>query len=330
VLKIDADSLTAAPLGDSDKVEVGDWVVAIGNPFGLEQTVTVGVVSAKGRANVGIADYEDFIQTDAAINPGNSGGPLVNLRGEVIGINTAIATRTGSYAGIGFAIPINMARTVMESIIKSGRVVRGWLGVVIQPLDQDLAQSFGYPSTNGALVSDVEPNGPAAKAGIRGGDIIVEFNGRKIESTKELRDAVAATPPGTEVTVRIFRDGKYMNLRVKAGERTAGKARLSWAGGGAAAEELGITVRNLTPELAHRLGYDESDTGVVVVSVQPGSLAQRAGIQAGDLIVRVAGEPIKDVNDFERAMAKHDLAKGIRMLVKSGGFLRYVFLRASK
>jgi len=330
VLKIDASGLTAAPLGDSDKVEVGDWVVAIGNPFGLEQTVTVGVVSAKGRANVGIADYEDFIQTDAAINPGNSGGPLVNLRGEVIGINTAIATRTGSYAGVGFAIPINMARSVMDSIIKKGRVVRGWLGVVIQPLDEDLAKSFGFPSTKGALVSDVDPDGPGAKGGIRGGDIIVEFNGRKIEDTKDLRNAVAATPPGSRVPVRIFRDGHYLTLRVKVGERKAGKARFALRGGQAAAEQLGITVRNLTPELASRLGYSEDETGVVVTAVEPGSLAYRAGIRTGDLIVRVAGEPVKNVNDFERAMAKHDLSKGIRMLVKSGGFMRYVFLRASK
>jgi len=327
VLKIDANDLTPAPLGDSDQVEVGDWVVAIGNPFGLEQTVTVGVVSAKGRANVGIAEYEDFIQTDAAINPGNSGGPLVNLRGEVIGINTAIATRTGSYAGIGFAIPINMAKAVMDSIIKKGKVERGWLGVIIQDLTKDLADSFGYDGTDGVLVSDVDPDGPAAKAGIRSGDIIVEYNGRKIKNKEQLTASVTSTAPGTEVTLRVFRKGRYLSVRVKLGERKAG---LRLAFGGHVAEELGLTVRNLTPDLASRLGYDESEHGVVVVEVEPGSLAYRAGIRPGDLIVSIEGERINNVKEFGTALQKHDLSKGVRMLVKSGGFRRYVFLRASK
>jgi len=219
VLKVAAKGLAAARLGNSENMEVGDWVLAIGSPFGLDQTVTAGIVSAKGRANVGITDYEDFIQTDAAINPGNSGGPLVNLKGEVIGINTAIASRSGGSTGVGFAIPSDMVRRVMESILDNGRVDRGWLGVGIQDLDEDLARSFGLKSTRGALVGGVFPNGPAAKAGLKPGDVLLKVAGREVRDANHLRHMVAGIAPNKKVRLDVFRAKKTIQLEVTIGLR---------------------------------------------------------------------------------------------------------------
>jgi len=218
VIKISEHNLPTILWGDSDRLQVGEWVLAIGNPFGLTQTVTAGIISATGRANVGIADYEDFIQTDAAINPGNSGGALVNVRGELIGINTAIFSRSGGYMGIGFAIPSNMVREVMESLVKKGKVTRGWLGVQIQPLTPELAEKFGLKDTRGILVSDVSENSPAAEAGMKRGDIILEFDGKRVEDPVHLRNGVAHTEPGKKVPVKIWRKGKEMVLNVKIEE----------------------------------------------------------------------------------------------------------------
>ncbi|MEK7238067.1 MAG: Do family serine endopeptidase, partial [Nitrospirota bacterium] len=218
VIKIDAQNLPMIPFGDSDKLQVGEVVIAVGNPFGLNQTVTMGIVSAVGRANVGIADYEDFIQTDAAINPGNSGGALVNAKGELVGINTAIFSTTGGYQGIGFAIPSNMAKAVMDSLIKTGKVIRGWLGVSIQPLTPELAKQFNLEKEYGALVGDVIENSPAEKAGILRGDVIIEYNGKKVNEPYHLRNTVANTPPGETAELKVIRNGKIETIKVMIGE----------------------------------------------------------------------------------------------------------------
>ncbi|MBN2130036.1 MAG: DegQ family serine endoprotease [Sedimentisphaerales bacterium] len=324
VLKVDAEHLVPAQLGDSDSIKVGEWVLAIGSPFGLDQTVTAGIVSAKGRANVGIADYEDFIQTDAAINPGNSGGPLVNMEGQVIGINTAIASRSGGYVGIGFAIPSNMARTIMENIIDDGRVERGWLGAMIQDLSEDLAESFEFDSTDGALVGDVVPDGPADKAGLRAGDIITKFNGKPVQKAAQLRNAVASTAPETKAKLEVFRDGEIKSLTVTIGllesQFVAGKGTQS-------ALDLGMTVQTLTPEMARQAGFDEDEKGVIVTQVEPGSLAARVGIRSGDLIVAVGTTRINDLTDFREAMKEEDVKRGVRMQVKREGIQRFVFMK---
>jgi serine protease Do len=324
VLKIEAEDLVPAELGDSDAIQVGQWVLAIGSPFGLKQTVTAGIVSAKGRANVGVADYEDFIQTDAAINPGNSGGPLVNLEGKVIGINTAIASRTGGYMGIGFAIPSNMARQIMDSIMTAGRVDRGWLGAMIQDLTEDLAGSFEYDSTDGVLIGDVVADGPADKAGLRAGDIVVEYNGKRVRKAAQFRNAVAATTPDSEVELVVFRDGERKTLEVTIGllegQAVAGLGTKS-------AFDLGITVQTLTPELARKAGVGEEE-GVIVTEVEPGSMAARVGIRTGDVIVAVGGSPITDVSDFRASIREHDLAQGIRMQLMREGMRRFVFIKS--
>ncbi len=330
VLKIDADNLVPVRLGDSDALHVGQWVVAVGNPFGLESSITSGIVSAKGRSRVGLAEYEDFIQTDAAINPGNSGGPLVNLRGEVVGINTAIFSKSGGYMGIGFAIPVNMARTVTDSLIAEGRVVRGWLGVSIQDLSDDLAGSFGYPSTDGALVGDVVDDGPAEEAGLRTGDIISRFNGKPVEGVDQLRLAVASTRPETQVSVEIFRNGKSKQLRVELGELEAEDAAVRATGGEEPAERLGMSYRGLTDDLARQLGDEINPGGVVVTAVEPFGPAARAGLRVRDVIIEVKGEEIGDIQNFRRLLRAHDLRDGVRLTVLTGGTQRFVFLKTRK
>jgi len=326
VLKINASDLVPATLGNSDHVRIGEWVVAMGHPFGLSDTITAGIVSAKGRANVGVADYEDFIQTDAAINPGNSGGPLADLAGEVIGINTAIFSRSGGYMGIGFAIPSNMAQAVMHSLIDHGRVIRGWLGVAIQDLNKELAESFGFDGTDGVLVSDVTPDGPAATADMEPGDIIVRFNGKRVTSMTELRAAVAATEPGAEVHVEVFRAGKPRTMTVKIGELQAGET-LSQAA--KPSLSLGMTVENLTPEAALQLGLEHAH-GVLVTGVEPFGPAAKAGIRVNDVVVAVQNQPVANVPEFRQAMAKHDLKKGIRLTVRTGSIQRFVFIRSGE
>lgn len=326
VIKIKAKNLPAATLGDSDEVKVGEWVLAIGNPFGLQHTVTAGIVSATGRANIGIAQYEDFIQTDAAINPGNSGGPLVNLDGEVIGINTAIFSQSGGYMGVGFAIPVNMARQVMDQLIEYGKVTRGWLGVTIQNLDKDMAASFGLKEEKGILVGDVIKRSPAEKAGIKRGDIILQFNNKEVESVTELQQMVAGTKVGSKVPVKIYRENKEMTLKVKIGEMPEDIASLPTTDAEKEFEEkLGIEVRELTPEIAKKYGYEE-DKGVLIVKVIPGSPAEWAGLQRGDLLLQIGTMDINNMDDYRGALKEVSDKENIRLLVKSGKYTHYVML----
>ncbi|MBX6424059.1 DegQ family serine endoprotease [Thermosulfurimonas sp. F29] len=326
VLKIKGHDLPTVPLGDSDKIQVGEWVIAIGNPFGLSHTVTVGVVSAKGRSGLGITDYEDFIQTDAAINPGNSGGPLLNLRGEVIGMNTAIFTRSGGYMGIGFAIPINIVKLVAEQLVKQGKVIRGWLGVVIQDLTPALAQEFGLESTEGALVAQVMKGSPADRGGLRQGDVIVRYNGKPVKNSSELRTFVGLTHPGTTVTLGIIREGKPMELRITIGEYPK-KMEMSAIAPEIQKflEELGFRVQELTPQLAQELGYNVR-RGVVISAVAPGSPAAFAELRPGLLIEEVNRHRVKSLSDFYEAI-KPSLKTGrVLLLVRDQHFRRFVVL----
>ncbi len=323
VIRVEAKGLTPARLGNSDDLKVGEWVVAAGNPFGLTDTITAGIVSAKGRSNVRIADYEDFIQTDAAINPGNSGGPLVNLRGEVVGINTAIASRSGGNNGVGFAIPINMARSIMDSLIHNGQVVRGWLGVSIQPLDEGLAKSFGYSSTDGALIGNVLANGPAEHAGLEAGDIITKIDGAPVHDMNDLRNRIAATAPGSKATFEIFRNGHSQTVSVEIG-RMENEAAV--AASPEFTEELGIVLSDITPEAARALGLTNPD-GVLVTSVDPTGAAARSGLRPNDVIVSANGVATTDVAELQRELGKHDLKDGVRLIVRTGESQRFVLLR---
>lgn len=328
VLKIDANGLSAAHWGDSQYLEVGDWVIAIGSPFGLEQTVTAGIVSATGRANVGITDYEDFIQTDAAINPGNSGGPLVNLRGEVVGINTAIASRNGGNMGIGFAIPSDMAHTVIDKLIDYGQVERGFIGASIQDLSAGLAESFDYGSTEGVLIGDLVVDGPAAKAGLKPGDIVQELDGEPMGSASQLRNAVASLPAGERATIKVFRDGESRDLEVEIEARESPTE--STSGGSVSDRDLGLAVQTLTPEQSEQLGLDQDSKGVVVTDVDPSSAAASVGVRPGDVITSVNGDSIERAKDFRKAVEQADLQRGIRLQLLKQGYRRYVFLQSNK
>jgi serine protease Do len=333
VIKIDARGLPALSWGDANKLKVGEIVFAIGNPFGLNQTVTMGVISAVGRANVGIADYEDFIQTDAAINPGNSGGALLNARGELVGINTAIISRTGGYQGIGFAVPSSMARQVMDSLVKYNKVVRGWLGVSIQEVTSDLAEEFGVRNLKGALVSRVMKGSPADKAGIRQGDVILQFNGKDVEDTGHLRNMVSQTPIATKVKVRLFRQKKEIEVEVSVSELPRKLADASPSsdeepGNHKESSALaGIVVRELTPEIAGHFGLDESEKGVVIVKTDPDSRAYEAGIRPGDIILQLNQKNIPTLEAYKKAAGTIRSKDRILLLVRRKGEDLFVTLK---
>jgi serine protease Do len=310
LIKIEAkNDLPVAPVGDSDKLRVGEWVMAIGNPFGLSETVTAGIVSAKGRV-IGAGPYDDFIQTDASINPGNSGGPLFNFWGEVVGINTAIVA-TGQ--GIGFAIPINMAKQVITQLKDQGRVVRGWLGVGIQRVTSELAKSFGLENTEGALVSQVFKGTPAEKAGLKQGDVILEFDGKKIEEFGDLPRTVASTPVGKTVTIKVFREGTVLSLEATIAEMEE-KVEVAEA---PTEKPLGITVQDITPEIAQGLGL-EAGSGVVVTEVKPGSPSAEAGLRRGDVIQEVNRTPVENAEAFGRAVEEARDQESILLLIRRG------------
>ena len=319
LIKIDAKQLPVLAWGDSGNLQVGEMVMAVGNPFGLNQTVTLGIISAVGRANMGIVDYEDFIQTDAAINPGNSGGALVNLSGELIGINTAIFSRSGGYMGIGFAIPSNMVKSVMTSLRKHGRVVRGWLGVSIQEMTPDLAEQFAAPSPKGALVADVVDGSPAQAAKLQRGDIISKYNGRAVDNPTQLRAMVADTEPNTAVTLAVYRAKRFVSLRVTIGEMPKDLAQASRGGPGGARGDhalAGITAQNLPP--GQRDPSGRRLTGVKVAGVEPGSTAERAGLRQGDVIQEINRKPVRDVNAFERLTRALAPEKAVLVLLRRG------------
>ncbi|MBF0138383.1 MAG: DegQ family serine endoprotease [Magnetococcus sp. DMHC-1] len=307
--------LPEASLGDSEKSEVGSWVLAIGNPFGLEATVTVGIISAKGRV-IGTGPYDDFIQTDAAINPGNSGGPLFNLEGQVIGINTAIFSRSGGNMGIGFAIPVNLAKQIVDQLKSHGRVTRGWLGVRIQTITQDLADALGLDKRHGALVASVDPGGPADKAGLKARDVIVSFDNHPVDRMHELPTIVAAAPVGKKVDVEIVRDGSRKKLSVTISEMKE-ETVVSTASPHTDKGPLGLTVSAITPKLRQDLDIAEDMEGIVITAVKPGSSAYAVGLRPGDVISEINRNKIHNLNEYQR------LTKGL----KKGDMLLILVMR---
>jgi serine protease Do len=327
VVKVDEKKLATLSFADSSQVQVGDIALAIGNPFGVGQTVTMGIISATGRGNLGIEDYEDFIQTDAAINPGNSGGALINSNGQLIGINTAILSHAGGNQGVGFAVPANLAHSVMSQLLKNGKVVRGYLGVMIQPVTPEIAKAFNLADAHGALVGEVSPDGPAAKAGIAQGDVITELNGARVDESRDLRLKISQLTPGSEIRLKLLRDGNPREASITLGELPTVKE--------AASNEKsendsydGISVESLTPQTSRQLGLPASISGVVVTDVQDGSRADDAGLRPGDLIQQVNRQAINTAADFERAM-KQSSGRSAVLLVNRNGHTSYVVIAAS-
>ncbi len=326
VVKIDSDNLPVVQLGDSDKLKPGETVLAVGNPFGLSQTITTGIVSATGRANVGIADYEDFIQTDAAINPGNSGGALVNIRGELVGINTAIFSTSGGYQGIGFAIPSNMAKAVMESLIKTGKVVRGWLGVSIQPLSGDLVKQFRLSDDSGALVGDVVEDSPAQQAGIQRGDVIVAFEGKAVADVRQLRNMVADSPPGKQVTVKLIREGEAKTVEVKIGEMPA-EMQSGPAESSEESQFRGVSVQDLTAQIKEGLNIPKRINGVVVADIADDSPAEGILLK-NDLIMEINRKPIGNRKDYEEIVSGIEGNENVLLLIFRKGSTLFLPLPA--
>ena len=326
VIKLDEKNLPALTLGNSSTVQVGDFALAIGNPFGVGQTVTMGIVGATSRGGLGIEHYEDFIQTDAAINPGNSGGALINVRGELIGINTAIVARSGGSQGVGFAVPTNMARPVMEQILKQGKVIRGYLGIRLQGMTPELAKSFGAKTTQGALVADVVPDSPAARAGLRRGDIILAVDGEPVLDSRRLTLKISQAAPGTTVDLRLLRDGQEQNLRITLGELPVDAERAQAPGGSQRGQGTaldGVAVDNLTADIARQLNLPPQTTGVVVVQVRP-ETAAATGLRRGDVIEEVNRRKVSTVGEYEQAIRQ---AGGeVLLLVNRGGSSSYIVI----
>ena len=326
VIKIEGDELPVLPIGNSAEIRTGETVIAIGNPFGLSNTVTMGIISAKGRSDLGLQGvvYEDFIQTDAAINPGNSGGPLINLEGKIIGVNTAIFSRNGGYQGIGFSVPINMAQHIMNELIENGQVSRGWLGVSIQDITPELAQAFGIENSKGSLVVGVLTDSPAAKSGFKRGDIIVGLNEEPILNSDDLRNKVGLTKPDSTVQFKVFRQGSVARVDVQLGERPFKKQvnQRSFH----TVESMGIAVQKLTPELAKQFGHEQK-SGIIINQVSPNSPAFQAGLRVGNIILEINRQSIPDLDSFEDALEKADLKKGILLLVGTQQGARYLILK---
>lgn len=313
-LKEKRSGLPTLSFGNSDDIRVGDWAIAVGNPFGLSHTVTSGIISAKGRAQMGMIDTEDFIQTDAAINPGNSGGPLLNLEGKVIGLNAAIFSQTGGFIGIGFAIPANLVKKISDEIIDHGRVVRGWIGVVAQDLDEDLTQYFKVKQGSGALIADVNPEGPAAQSALKTGDVIVEFNQKPVKDSSELKDLVTRTQAGSRVKLSIRRGGEPKDLVLTVQEQPGPPVRpLQLAGQAAPARKkptLGLATQDLPPEFRQMLDLGKKG-GALIVGVKPGSIAFEAGLAPGDVILQANSKEIRsarEFTDFAKALKEEELA----------------------
>ena len=320
VIKIDEKKLPFLSFADSEALEVGDWTIAIGNPFGLQATVTVGVVSAKGRSQLHIADFEDFIQTDAAINPGNSGGPLLDIEGGVIGVNTAIVSGSGGYMGIGFAIPSSMAKRIIEQLIKDGQVTRGFLGVTLQQIDSDLAGFYKLKTPKGALVTDVIKGSPADVGGLRQEDIIIRYNGTLVDSLSTFRNYVSLLPPGSKLKLRVNRDGDEKDLTV-----VISSVPDEIVGPGSPAQKLGLKVENLTPDLAQKLNFS-SDPGVVISQVEPGSPAAEAALRPGSLILAVNRRKVLTQEDFNDAIRDASKEGRVLLMVRQGDAVRFVAL----
>jgi serine protease Do len=325
VLKIDANSLTPLTIGDSSKVEVGDVALAIGDPFGVGQTVTKGIISAKGRGGLGIEDYEDFLQTDAPINPGNSGGALVNDRGELIGINTAIISHgSGGSQGIGFAVPANLARQVMDQILKNGKVVRAYLGILPQDITPTMARALGEKDARGIVVGDVTPNSPAQESGLQRGDILVEVNGKPVTDSNALRMSISMMPPGTSIKLKVLRSGSERDMTVKLAELPTETAKASSQDEGGSKALDGVEVSSLNPQTAQELNLPPNTTGVVVSSVDPASKMADSGLREGDVIQEVNHQPVKNLSEFQSAIRK--AGNDPLLLVNRGG--RTLFIAA--
>ncbi|HET6249821.1 MAG TPA: trypsin-like peptidase domain-containing protein [Tepidisphaeraceae bacterium] len=341
VVKITADHLIPAKWGDSSLLRKGDWILAFGSPFGYIGSMTHGIVSALDRSNVGILGsqgYEDFIQVDAPINPGNSGGPLVNMHGEVVGINTAIASRSGAFSGIGFAIPSKEAQFVYDALKSHGKVVRGWLGVSIADVarNEKEAESFGYKATTGVLVEQTFPNTPASGK-LQAGDIITKLDGKEVDNVLTLRNVIASTAPNSDVKMTIFRDGKDQDVTLKLGVQpedlnvlagATGPARRGPAAHGSA-DALGMTLSDVTDDLAQKYNLGDAHGGALVTAVNPKSAAAKAGLRAGDLITKVGNKPVTDAKEAGDMIAKHDMKKGIRLYVTSPEGSRFIFIEGS-
>lgn len=322
LIKIDAEKLPTIELGDSDALEIGEWVIAVGSPFGLQATVTVGVVSAKSRG-VGITQYEDFIQTDAAINPGNSGGPLLNVDGKAVGINTAIFSQSGRYVGIGFAIPVNMAKSILNQLKETGKVTRGYLGIIMHPekISSDLAEAFGLKSTNGVLITEVVPDSPAEKAGLERRDVIIKMNDQNVKDWQSFRNAIAMLKPGTRIDLTVVRDGKQKKATVEIG--ALDESELAMGGASSRVNKLGVQVQELTEELAQRFGYGRAK-GVIVTEVAQDSPADRAGITPGILIMSVNRRDVTTVEEFNKAVEEFGKTGKLVLLVRNERFAQYV------
>ena len=322
VLKIDSDEkLQAVNFGDSENLRIGDWVIAIGNPFGLGYTVTAGIVSAKGRT-LGFGAYDDYIQTDASLNPGNSGGPLFNLKGEVVGVNTAIVARG---QGIGFAIPIDLAEFVIEQLKSDGKVVRGWLGVYVQKITPEIASSFDLKEDEGALVSDLAPDGPAEKAGIKRGDVVIEFDGKKVNDVSDLTNYAAETAPGTEVDIKIIEDGKTKTLKVKLGNFPDQRDRIE----SEVNENLGIRVKQITPQIAQRFNLTQ-ENGIIISDLQQGSPASLAGLKIGDIILKINKKDTNTLSEYSDALGAIKAGDTALFQVKRGNNTLFAAVRVNK